>query len=225
VPPASGFARPGPGDRLSSNEARRIASAIRPRLWEYADRYDEKKYWPHIYTLIRREFRDSADVSRGAIRKALLWKWGHLGKRRIPAAHTALIADIQGGWSKVAATLPSSHSGAFDVLDSSFGPNRFVTVAFMLHLLRPRSVPIVDQHNFRAVNDLIRQVRPEWRPRAAPCRYRDLETVTMFMETVLKAWRQSMPVSAPSSRTFDKFLMMYGKAIKHHRVPAGQSCE
>jgi hypothetical protein len=36
----------------------------------------------------------------------------------------------------------------------------------------------------------------------------------MFMGAVLKAWRQSMPVSAPTSRTLDKFLMMYGKSIK-----------
>ena len=85
---------------------------------------------------------------------------------------------------------------------------------FLLHLLRPLSVPIVDQHNFRAVNSLIRQVRPSWQSKTMPTRYRDLETVAMFMAAVLKGWRQSMPASAPSSHRLDKFLMMYGKALK-----------
>jgi hypothetical protein len=99
-------------------------------------------------------------------------------------------------------------------LDARFGPNRFITIAFLLHLVRPRAVPIVDQHNFRAINKLMLEVRPGWRSKSMPSRYRDLETVAMFMGAVLRAWRQAMPESAPSSRTLDKFLMMYGKAMK-----------
>jgi len=34
------------------------------------------------------------------------------------------------------------------------------------------------------------------------------------MEVVLTAWRRRAPESAPSDRDLDKFLMMYGKAIK-----------
>lgn len=35
-----------------------------------------------------------------------------------------------------------------------------------------------------------------------------------FMEAVLAAWVLRAPESAPSDRDLDKFLMMYGKAIK-----------
>jgi hypothetical protein len=206
-------------DRLSSEEASRLAQGIRPQLGEYADRYDQKKYWPKVYASVRREFRQSAGPSREAIREALLWKWGHLGKPAFPAAHAALITQIQNGWTEAVAALPGPTAGAFEELNARFGPNRFITVAFLLHLLRPAIVPIVDQHNFRAVNSLIREVRPDWRPKAVPSKYRDLETVSMFMTAVLKAWRQSMPISAPSSRRLDKFLMMYGKAIKWHPDP------
>ena len=120
-----------------------------------------------------------------------------LGKPGFPAAHARLIAQIQNGWSEAVAALPASTVGAFEELDARFGPKRFITVAFLLHLLRPLSVPIVDQHNFRAVNSLIRQVRPSWQSKTMPTRYSDLETVAMFMAAVLKAWRQSMPASAP----------------------------
>lgn len=214
VPPVTGSPLRSSTDRLSSDEARRIARAIRPWLDEYADRYDQKKYWPNVYTAVRREFRQPAGASPDAIRDALRWKWGHLSKPAFPAAHARLIAQIQDGWPEAVAALPASTVGAFEELDARFGPKRFITVAFLLHLLRPLSVPIVDQHNFRAVNSLMRQVRPTWQSKTKPTRYRDLETVTMFMAAVLKGWRQSMPASAPSSRRLDKFLMMYGKTLK-----------
>lgn len=219
APPAPGsISRPSPTGRLSSDEARRIARGIRPWLDEYADRYDTKKYWPKVYASVRREFGQPSGPSRGAISDALRWKWGHLGKPGFPAAHAALIRQIQDGWSEAVVALPATTVGAFDELNARFGPKRFITVAFLLHLLRPFEVPIVDQHNFRAVNSLIRQVRPDWQLKAMPSRYRDLETVAMFMAAVLKAWQQSMPVSAPSGRRLDKFLMMYGKAINGTRT-------
>jgi hypothetical protein len=200
-------------------EARRIARAIRPYLNEYADRYDQEKYRPNVYRSVRRAFRCGHDVQALAIRDALLWKWGHLGKPAIPAAHTALIEDVQNGWSKTVAGLPASTPDAFHVLDARFGPGRFITIAFLLHLLRPADVPIVDQHNFRSVNWFMREVRPGWKTKAVPTRYRDLEVTAAFMKAVLKGWRQSMPASAPAARQLDKFLMMYGKAIKVAKRP------
>ena len=204
-------------ERLSADEARRIARAIRPSLREYADQYDRRKYWPSVYVSVRRRFRRGGRLPKDTIRDALMWKWGHLGKPVIPSAHRALIMDIQDGWSETVADLPSLPSHAFAVLDQRFGPKRFITIAFLLHLVRPADVPIVDQHNFRAVNWFMREVRPGWRMKAMPTRYRDLETVSTFMASVLTAWRQCMPVSVPSRRTLDQFLMMYGKALKGAR--------
>jgi hypothetical protein len=120
--------------------------------------------------------------------------------------------DIQNSWSETVADLPPLPSHPFAVLNQRFGPPRFVTIALLLHLARPADVPIVDQAQFRAVNWFMREVRPVWRMKAMPARYRDLETVSTFMASVLTAWRQCMPVSAPSKRTLDQFLMMYGKA-------------
>jgi hypothetical protein len=72
----------------------------------------------------------------------------------------------------------------------------------------------VDRFAFRAVNWFMRKVRPGWRMKGMPSRYRGLEIVSTFMASVLTAWRQCMPVSVPSRRTLDRFLMMYGKALK-----------
>jgi len=200
---------------LSQAEAWKIVKAIRPQLEEHADRFDTKKFRPEVYERIRREFRQPTRVLSGTLRDALLWKYGHLGKPAIPPAHEALISQVQRGWRATAAALPRRSEDAFFVLDDAFGgKTRFITVAFVLHLLYPNEVPIIDQHNFRAVNALVAGVRPEWQSRRRPSRYGDILFVAAFMSTLLTAWRQRSPVSVPSERRLDQFLMMYGKSIK-----------
>lgn len=49
-------------------------------------------------------------------------------------------------------------------------------------------------------------------------RYADIALIAAFMEAVLEAWVLQAPESAPSDRDLDKFLMMYGKAIKQRSV-------
>jgi hypothetical protein len=119
--------------------------------------------------------------------------------------------DIQNGWRTPSLTcrpcLPVHLQFSISGLDHN-ASSRLLSCS----IWRPADVPIADEHNFRAVNWFMREVRPVWRMKAMPARYRDLETVSTFMASVLTAWRQCMPVSAPSKRTLDQFLMMYGKA-------------
>ena len=147
--------------RPSYAEAWQIAKAIRPRFAEYMTQYDTKKYWPVVYERVRREFRQPERMAPGTLRDALLWKYGHLGKPAIPPAHELLISQLQRGWPAVVTALLGTPHDAFIAIDRDFGgKNRFITVAFLLHLLLPRKVPIIDQHNFRAVNALLASVRP-----------------------------------------------------------------
>ena len=61
------------------------------------------------------------------------------------------------------------------------GKTRFITVAFLVHLLHQTTVPTIDQHNFRAVNDLMTSVRPTWKARQRPSKYADILLVSSFM--------------------------------------------
>lgn len=213
VPPISASAP------LSNAETREIARAIMPWFEEYARRFDSKKYWPEVYIRVQREFRQPTRVAPGTLREALLWKYGHLRKRgAIPPDHERLIAEIQNEWPATVAALPGSAEAAFVALNRGFGGRtRFVTVAFLLHLVFPRDVPIIDQHNFRAANALIAGVRPGWRAKKMPSQFGDITLVATFMKAVLAAWRRVAPASVPTERNLDKFLMMYGKAIKERR--------
>jgi hypothetical protein len=77
-----------------------------------------------------------------------------------------LISQLQRGWPAVVTALLGTPHDAFIAIDRDFGgKNRFITVAFLLHLLHPRKVPIIDQHKFRAVNALLAGARPAWKIR------------------------------------------------------------
>jgi hypothetical protein len=208
-----------PAAPLSDAEASQLVKAIMPRFREFVILYDTKKYWPEVYQGVRRQFRHPVRVNPVAIRDALLWKYGHLGKPAIPPAHEVLISEVQTAWRATARRLPPTPQEAFGVLDRRFGgKTRFITVAFLLHLLHPRTVPIIDQHNFRAFNSLLLSVRPSWQVRKHPSTYTDIARLSAFMDALLKAWSRQSPRSVPRPRELDLFLMMYGKAIKktHH---------
>jgi hypothetical protein len=207
---------------LSFDEAKRIVEGIRPSFQTYRDQYDTGKYWPQTYVGVLEAFKQPETVSADILRQAILWKYGHLGKNRIPAAHEKLIADLQARWPVKSPGRPGTTPEAtFIVLDETFGgPTRYITVAFLTHLMHSTAVPIIDQHNFRAVNALIHAVRPNWKIKQHASKYEDIEVVDQFMRVVSSVWKELSPDDTPSLRDLDIFLMMYGKAVKRARINA-----
>lgn len=205
----------GPTGPISTTEARAIAQAVDPHFARYVGMYDTAKYPTDVYQDALAHFRHPTRVPSNTIREALLWKYGHLGKRAIPQHHERLIAEVQSMWPETAAHLPDDPREKFATLDQAFGGRtRFITVAFLLHLLSPHEVPIIDQHNFRAVNALMAEVRRGWITKKKPSRYSDIALIAQFMEAILAAWGEMAQSSVPERRDLDWFLMMYGKALK-----------
>jgi hypothetical protein len=201
---------------ITQSDWRLIVGKIRPIFEKTARRFDEGKYPSDVYQEVLAAFEKPARVSADTLRDALLWKYGHLRKGgRIPKAHKALIREVQQAWPRVARDLPQDPEQAFAVIAKSVGgPTRFITVAFLVHLLFQERVPIIDQHNFRAVNALIHDVRPSWHSKKRPSRWSDIALVAAFMDAVISAWREQDPASTPTPRRFDQFLMRYGKDLK-----------
>lgn len=201
---------------LSDAEARQVVELVKPVFSGFLAKYDVKKYPPDVYLRACQEFsQPSRVVSAFTIRDALLWKWGHLGKPRIPAAHTSLISEVQKKWPALACEMSQQPEQSFLAPVGAFGgKTRFITVAFLTHLLHPHVLPIIDQHNFRAINGFAAAVRPAWKTKKKPSAYRDIEVVMAFMEAVRREWHWRWPESVPTVSDLDKFLMMYGKAIK-----------
>jgi len=203
---------------LDEAGARQLATRIAGELDTYVSRYDVRKFPPDVYHHLISRFGAPEQLTADDIRLALVWKYGHLGKPRIPDGHERLAREIWGCWPAVTRDLPLAHRDVFDCLYGHFGSTkRFVTVAFLTHLMFPNWVPIVDQHNFRAANHLMRSAIPAW-PRPGPrlpSTWYDLEFLDGFMGGVLSVWPGDTPV--PTRRELDLYLMMLGKAVKRER--------
>ncbi len=200
---------------LSVIEASKIIEKIRPVFSIFLGQYDTKKYSPDVYSRILKAFSHDRNVPRDVLRDALFWKYGHLGKDNIPGTQKRLIAEVQHEWSGLILRLSDQPEQAFRILNGAIGgKTRYITVAFLTHLLFPQIIPIIDQHNFRAVNSLMSAVRPGWQIRKTPSRYEDIITLDQFMLQVLVAWEAQFIHDCPTLRDLDKFLMMYGKALK-----------
>ena len=209
---------------LTLAESRIIIRGIAHAFEGYASRYDTKKYWPEIYRKSLDVFKQPLQVTQTDIREALWWKFGHLGKRRVPNGHQKLVRQIARAWKGAVADMPRNNADAFAQLDRAFGgTNRFITVSFLLHLMRPKSAPIIDQHNYRGINDLIGRVRIDWKYKKSPSNFEDVRLVDRFLTNIVKAWRDGGPSPPRSRRELDKFLMMYGKALKSRKPIQRQS--
>lgn len=196
----------------SQTEVADIIGFIRPIFRQHHGRFDSTKYPDAAYKAFSAAFQTPVKVLPQHMSDALIWKYGHSTKRdrsKIPRSHKALIFRLSAVWQARAGTFVTPEA-AFECLHRTEGV-AYITSAFLTHLTFP-SKPIIDQHNFRAMNDLLRRVRPGAKIRLGPPRsYQDLLNLQNFMAAVLGGWPNSDP---PCERDFDKFLMAYGKSIK-----------
>ena len=198
----------------SEAEAQAIVQEIMPQFERRVSQYDAKKYPPNVYEEVRQAFQVPATVSLETLRTTLLWKYGKLGRRGYPKKYEKLTQELHKDWLETFTKFPAEPSLAFERLDKRFGPKkRFITLAFLLHLCFPRQIPIIDQHNFRAVNSFMSDVRSGWRTKEKPSRYLDIACFAGFTKAVLAAWSRT-EATVPTDRKFDQFLMMYGKNLK-----------
>lgn len=146
--PTAGTMLPlGEGVPLAGEEARRVVGLIQPCFDEYVTRYDERKYPPDVYERLLRSFGAPGQVIDEDIRTAFLWKFGHLGKQRIPSRHETLISCIQERWPDL---LPAIHGSTVEVF------HRLDAVVGGPHWLRGDFAKNPDA--MQAVNGVIRQL-------------------------------------------------------------------
>jgi hypothetical protein len=61
-------------------------------------------------------------------------------------------------------------------------------------------------------------MRPVWRRKSKPSTYGDLETLASFLSAIRGQWKRIEPCTVPSQGCLDRFLMMYGRALKSRKV-------
>ena len=191
---------------LGSADWQLIRGEVQSTYNEHFSQYSYTKYPAQDYQRFKQTFSAFEPVVE--LDSALLWKWGHWGKTNYPGKQGLLITEISTLWGEylkwvgVLADAPSPED-TFQWWTERLGRLRYITSAFLTHLIHPRDVPIIDQHNFRAMNHLLRV----YQPKKKPSDWSDIAHLKRFLTEATTKLQYS-------ESDFDKYLMMYGRALK-----------
>ncbi len=189
--------------------------AIEPDLLRYAKQFDVRKYPPTELERLRRTvFANPGSVIECDIVAALKWKYGHMRKINFPGQQRALASRIAGMWAANPMLPALDPLDTFQKWRGSLGSTSFITICFLLHLINPATVPILDQHNYRSVNRHLARLRPDFVVKAKPSQFADLLLVRDFGNVVLEGWQRYSSIETPTADILDRYLMMHGKAQK-----------
>lgn len=178
----------------------------------FVKQYDEKKYPPTIYNKAKKRF-SSLTADAETIKLALELKWGHINKNNYPKTHKQLITEIINEWENFK---KSNHDKKtpyknFEWWKNKLGrksSSRYITIAFIIHLIHNEEIPIIDQHNYRALNFFSNNLSLSSDFKKRPSNWNDVINLKEFTDTILPNLNNTNP------QDFDKFLMMFGKSIK-----------
>jgi hypothetical protein len=202
---------------LSDRERQIIVDAIRLDFTSRVQHYDSRKYPEAAYEKLRIAFSTPKSVTDDDIKNALVWKYGHWHKSGYPEKHRILIGEIQNGWPDFVAS-QSQVTDARQIFDYWMGKLKghqcFITIAFLVHLLRSDQISIIDQHNYRAMNHLLKKVRGDWIGRQKPSHFDDMLDLSEFIHSVQETWHKCGYPSPPDERSIDKYLMVLGQELK-----------
>lgn len=194
---------------LTSNEVIAIADTIGAIFDSHLSSYSFKKYPAEDYARYKSVFSQKT-VANNEIHASLVWKWGHVGKNNFPQKQLELIHKIENLWPEYVQTKDCTDAiSTFQWWRSKLPQTAYISAAYLTHLIHYADpLPIIDQHNFRAMNSLVKAVRPNHEATTVPKNWKDIADLQEFMSAVLSH------LPGRSFGELDRFLMMYGRSIK-----------
>jgi hypothetical protein len=197
---------------ITQAEANQITIPIVSIFHQVLEDYDFRKYPAYYYAHFKTVFA-ALNPSNADIEAAMIWKWGHWGKVDFPGRHKELIRELQQLWPQfMASGSTNTPLRTFEWWKDRLNrQTTYITVAYITHLIHhAEPLPIIDQHNFRAMNALIRLVRPGGKPKKKPSNWADIQSLKSFMMVLVAA------IPNLSFSDLDRFLMMYGRNCVNH---------
>jgi len=208
---------------ITSVQAQQIAQIVSPIYTAFLAQYDFDTYPAANYHRYKTIY-SSLQIPNTEIYNSLVWKWGHVGKDNFPSAHQRLIRRVEELWPEYVKARRKSPRRSFSAEETfqwwaytlPLKTTRYITVAYITHLIHhAENIPIIDQHNFRAMNTLIRRVRSDHVAKSKPSRFDDIIMLKEFMFAILGYLPNT------TFGELDRFLMMFGKSAKP-RKPSKQ---
>lgn len=197
---------------ITGNEAKQIAELISPIFNQHLAKYSFTKY-PAVDYARFKEAYSKLSIPNKEIHGSLVWKWGHVGKDNFPPQQKELIKKIEKLWPEyVESKDRATAKDTFIWWKAKLPITSYITVAYITHLVHHRDpLPIIDQHNFRAMNHFIKQVKSAHKANKTPSSWDDVSRLKSFMAGVL----EHLP--GKNFDELDRFLMMYGRSIKQRK--------
>ena len=177
----------------------------------YLGKYNSNKYPTDIYNNFQNAFC-KLEPTNEQITNAINWKFGNLNKANYPNSHKAIITEIKNAWPKFKISNERySELETFNWWKNKLAngtSRRFITIAFITHLVhKTKNVPIIDQHNFRAMNYLRNNLKLGSGTKKYPNNWEDILSLKDFISDISK-------ILLKNNDDIDKYLMMYGKDLK-----------
>lgn len=199
--------------KLTPHETATIATFIEPIFSQYVSRYSFAKYPAAEYARYKSSY-SSMDPKNNDIQASLVWKYGHRGKPNFPSKQKALITRVEALWlDYVQSPKCIDAESTFLWWRSRLPATAYITAAYITHLVHHAApLPIIDQHNFRAMNSLLKRNRSDHEATRVPRSWNDIENLRDFMSAVL------CHLPGKTFGELDQFLMMYGQSIKPRKT-------
>lgn len=194
--------------KINNQQYENIIRFIDKKFDLYYGKYDFHKYSLDNYKEYQENFSNLKNENR-YIEDALKWKWGHAGKKNYPLAHKKIVEEVKDNWSKFAEQKYKNPKDTFDFWRNVFKRNTtYITSAYITHLVHFTEIPIIDQHNYRAFNTLLKCfVNRNLQFKKKPSNWNDILQLKEFINYI-------SDVKNINKEELDKFLMMYGKSLK-----------
>jgi hypothetical protein len=194
---------------VEMNEAVAVLPGIQCFFDLLVQRYDDLKYPPQVYNALLEEFANPAHVGAEEIERALRWKYARPQPRNLPAGHRQTIDRLARQWPNLLLVNGNGEMMIANLFDPDEPAQDFVSRAFLVHLVVPNQVDIIDKFNHRAVRWFLGTVRDNFPIGHLPAIYDDIALVRSFMNQILNVWG----AEAPARNTLDRFLMMFGRHV------------
>ena len=166
---------------INQRDYKNIIDRINEDFLLYYNKYDFSKYSEDDYKIFQNDF-SSLNSKNKSIEKALKWKWGHAGKNNFPSDQKALIKEVESNWKNFSLKKFTNPQDTFDYWKNIFNRNTtYITTVYITHLVHYSEIPIIDQHNYRAMNYFIKLINSDYHAKKKPSNWNDLMNFKQFI--------------------------------------------
>ncbi len=200
---------------LNEKEKRAIAALIQERIDEHLSRFPYARYPVEPLEEWKRIFCDPKAVSVDILKQALSWHFGGWQRKDLALSHKKTIAAVLKAWPEFAEAAAIEPSQAFRFWEQKLTDwqHGFNATAFLLHLLRPDSFELADQHRLQAMTELLKEIDHQESDKTLTRSLQDMARYTQFFRSIL----QKFPGTNSRVR-LDRFLKAYGNRHAYRNV-------